>query len=168
MRTDDATLEKLAERVLALAQRKNLTIVTAESCTGGRLAALLSNAEGASEHLHGGFVTYTKENKTAALGVPPALLLISGAVCEQVACAMAEGALQRSPADLAVAVTGVAGPEPDPDRNPVGLVHIAAARRGRATMHVRKRYHDLGRDAVLEHTMADALRLLEHAADQDD
>jgi nicotinamide-nucleotide amidase len=168
MRTDEATLERLAERMLALAREKDLTIITAESCTGGRLAALLSDAEGASGHLHGGFVTYTKENKTAALGVPPALLMINGAVSEPVARAMANGALERSPADLAVAVTGGAGPAPDPDGNPVGLVHIVTARRGRATMHVQKRYGDLGRDTVLERTMVDALLLLERVASQDD
>jgi PncC family amidohydrolase len=119
-----------AVRVLGLAKKRNLTIVTAESCTAGMLSTLLSEAPGASEHLHGGFVTYTKENKTKVLGVSEHLLTEKSAVCTEVTIAMAEGALRRSPADLAVAVTGVAGPEPDEDGNPVGRACIAVARRG--------------------------------------
>jgi nicotinamide-nucleotide amidase len=153
-----------ATQVMALVKKNGLTVITAESCTGGMLAARLSQVDGASEFLHGGFVTYTKANKAAALGVPRELLERKGAVCEEVARAMAEGALARSPADLAVAITGVAGPEKDPDGNPVGLVHLAAARRGRPTLHARKEYGDLGRERVLEQAMADALELLEQAA----
>jgi len=96
--------------------------VTAESCTAGKLAAaLLSEAPGAAERLHGSFVTYTKANKTKSLGVSAALLQRRGAVCREVAVAMAEGALVRSPATVAVSITGVAGPDPDEDGNPVGL-----------------------------------------------
>jgi nicotinamide-nucleotide amidase len=153
-----------AKGVMDLVKQKRLTVITAESCTCGMLAARLSQAEGASQTLHGGFVTYTKANKTAALGVPADLLERKTAVCEEVARAMAEGALARSPADLAVAITGVAGPEPDPDGNPVGLVHIAAARRGHPTLHVRKDYGDRGREQVLEQAMSDALSLLREAA----
>src|SRR3569832_2135562 len=97
-----------AEYVLASAKDRKLTVVTAESCTSGLLASLLSEAPGASEFLHGGFVTYTKANKTAALGAPEDLLTAKTAVCEEVARAMAEGALERSPADVAAAITGVA------------------------------------------------------------
>jgi PncC family amidohydrolase len=103
----------LAERALATARRRNLTIVTAESCTAGKLSALLSEAPGAGERVHGSFVTYTKANKVKALGVDAGLLKAKGAVCREVALAMAEGALHRSPADVAVAITGVAGPDPD-------------------------------------------------------
>jgi nicotinamide-nucleotide amidase len=90
-----------------VAKKRNLTIVTAESCAAGMLSTILSEAPGASEHLHGGFVTYTKENKTKVLGVSEHLLPEKSAVCPDVAMAM-EGALRRSPADLTVAVTGVA------------------------------------------------------------
>jgi nicotinamide-nucleotide amidase len=150
-------LPELAERTLAAARERKQSIVTAESCTAGRLSTLLSGAPGAAEHLHGGFVAYTKANKTKALGVPAALLAQKGAVCGDVAIALASGALQRSPAELAVSITGVAGPDPDEDGNPVGLVCIAVARRDGAISHVEKRYGDIGREAVQEHAMADAL-----------
>jgi nicotinamide-nucleotide amidase len=154
---DRLNLADLAERALATARRRNLTIVTAESCTAGKLSALLSEASGAAEHLHGSFVTYTKANKVKALGVDPGLLKAKGAVCREVAVAMAEGALHRSPADVAVAITGVAGPDPDEDGNPVGVVCIAAARDGRAPLHVERKYGDIGREKVQEQGMADAL-----------
>jgi nicotinamide-nucleotide amidase len=154
---DRPTLVDLAERALATARRRNLTIVTAESCTVGKLAALLSEAPGAAEHLHGSFVTYTKANKVQALGIDAGLLKAKGAVCREVALAMVEGALHRSPADVAVAITGVAGPDPDEDGNPVGLVCIAVARDGREPLHIDRKYGDLGREKVQEHAMADAM-----------
>lgn len=153
-----------AERVMALAKEKRLTLVTAESCTSGLLAAVLSEAPGAAEPLHGGFVTYTKCHKTIALGVPEALLTRKGAVCPEVATAMAEGALARSAADLATAITGVAGPSPDEDGNPVGLVCLAVARRGFPTVHICKQYGDIGRDAIREQAMAEALAQLARVA----
>ena len=131
MLTDRRNLPDLAERALAAAGRREiLTIVTAESRTAGKLSALLSEAPGAGEHLHGSFVTYTKANKVEALRRCRELPNAKGAVCREVAVAMAEGALHRSPADVAVAITGVAGPDPDEDGNPVGLVCIAVARNG--------------------------------------
>jgi nicotinamide-nucleotide amidase len=150
-------LAQLAERALATARRRNLTIVTAESCTAGKLSPLLSEAPGAAEHLHGSFVAYTKANKIKALGVDAGLLKAKGAVCREVAVAMAEGALHRSPADVAVAITGVAGPDPDEDGNPVGLVCIAAARDGREPLPVERKYGEIGREKVQEQAMADAL-----------
>ena len=134
-----------------------MSIVTAESCTAGRLAALLSEAPGAAEYLHGGFVTYTKLNKTRSLGISAALLEQKGAVCCDVAVAMAEGALARSPADVAVSITGVAGPDPDEDGNPVGLVFIAVARHDHEATYAEKHYGDLGRDAICERAMEDVL-----------
>jgi nicotinamide-nucleotide amidase len=153
-------LSHLAERAVAAARDRELSIVTAESCTAGRLATLLSDAPGAAEHLHGGFVTYTKANKTKSLGVSAALLARKGAVCREVAVAMAEGALARSPAQLAVAITGVAGPDPDEDGNPVGLICIAVARHGGEPLHLERCYGAIGRDAVCERAMADALTQL--------
>jgi nicotinamide-nucleotide amidase len=100
-----------AARVLDTIRTKRLSIVMAESCTAGMLTTILSDAPGAAKHFHGGFVTYTKESKVRILGVPQGLLTAKSAVCPEVAVAMAEVALERSPADLAVAITGVAGPE---------------------------------------------------------
>jgi nicotinamide-nucleotide amidase len=150
-------LDELAARAIAVVRDRDQTIVTAESCTAGRLATLLSDAPGAAEHLHGGFVTYTKANKTKALGVPAALLAEKGAVCRDVALALALGALERSPADFAVAITGVAGPDPDEDGNPVGLVCIAVAQRDGPIVHLEKHYGAAGRAAVQDCAMADAL-----------
>lgn len=105
-----------------------MSIITAESCTAGKLCALLSEAPGAAEHLQGGFITYAKENKTRALGVSARLLEDKGAVSRDVAAAMAGRALAHSPAEVAVAITGVAGPDPDEDGNPVRRVCIGLAR----------------------------------------
>jgi nicotinamide-nucleotide amidase len=156
-----AELAAIAKRVLAAAGERRLGIITAESCTFGLLATALSEAPGAAKLLHGGFVTYTKENKTAALGVPADVLRTLGAVCPEVAAAMAEGALARSPADLAVAITGVAGPDKHEDGNPVGLVYIAAARKSLPSAVVERNYDDIDRDGVRERAMIDALLELE-------
>jgi nicotinamide-nucleotide amidase len=160
----DPPLVEAAKAVLAVAKARKLSIVTAESCTSGLLASVLSEAPGAAELLEGGFVTYTKRNKTVALGVPEELLQTKGAVCEEVARAMAEGALERSAAELSVAITGVAGPATDADGNPVGLVCISVARRGYRTHSFQKSYGDLGRDGVRDRAMQDALVALREAA----
>ncbi|MBX9777062.1 MAG: CinA family protein [Xanthobacteraceae bacterium] len=158
-RLSSTDLATLAARVLALAGERRLGIVTAESCTCGLLASALSEAPGAAELLHGGFVTYTKANKTAALGIAPELLDgPRGAVSPEVAAAMAEGALERSPAGVAIAITGVAGPSPDEDGNPVGLVCMAVARKSLPPSVLERNYGDIGRDAVRERAMIDALR----------
>jgi PncC family amidohydrolase len=122
-------LEAAAERLVRQAQQRKLTLLTVESCTAGALARALSEVEGAAQTLHGGFVVYTKANKTAALGIPEDLIARHTAVSAPVARAMATGGLERTPADIAMAITGVAGPEPDEDGNPVGLAFIAAAHR---------------------------------------
>jgi nicotinamide-nucleotide amidase len=153
-------LADLAKQALAAAQAKNCSIVTAESCTAGKLSGLLAEAPGAGAFLHGGFVSYTKDNKIKALGVSPELLKEKTAVCVDVAVEMAKGALARSPADVAVSITGVAGPEPDEDGNPVGLVCIAVARQGAPPSRLEKRYTNAGRDAIQEQAMADALIVL--------
>jgi nicotinamide-nucleotide amidase len=150
-------LVDIAKRVLALAGKHQVSLITAESCTSGLLATTLSEAPGAADLLHGGFVTYTKENKTAALGVSADLLQSRGAVCPEVAAAMAKGALARSPADIAVAITGVAGPAKDEDGNPVGLVCIAVATRPHPPSLLTRCYGDVGRDTVRERAMKDAL-----------
>ena len=155
-----SSLRELAAITLDVVRRKGGSIVTAESCTAGKLAALLSEVPGAADHLQGGFVAYTKANKARSLGVSPQLLERRGAVCPEVAAAMAEGALARTPADLAAAITGVAGPEPDEDGNPVGLVCIAVGRKGRKPVTAEKHYGAAERDEIQKRAMADALTLL--------
>jgi nicotinamide-nucleotide amidase len=154
------TLERLAKELLGLLEAKNRKLVVAESCTAGLLALQLADAPGASAHFNGGFVTYTKEQKTSALGVDRALLREQGAVCGAVAAAMAEGALRHSTADLAGAITGVAGPEPDPDGNPVGRVCIAVARRAGRTECLERNYGALARDEIRARAIADTLQQL--------
>src|SRR4051812_13141434 len=119
-----ASMAREAARVMKTLIGRKLTVVTAESCTAGLVAASLSMAEGAGDVLHGSFVTYTKDAKHRALGIPMALLERDGAVTRRVANDMLRGALRHSSADLAVAVTGILGPNTDEDGNPVGLVFI--------------------------------------------
>ncbi len=111
-----------------------------------------------------GLVTYSNAAKTACLGVPPALIEAHGAVSEPVARAMAEGALAASPADLAVAITGIAGPGGGSAEKPEGLVHFACARRGRATAHARVEFGPRGRDAVRAASVVKALEMLQAMA----
>jgi nicotinamide-nucleotide amidase len=150
-------LAALARQVIEAARAQSLSLITAESCTAGKLSNVLSEVPGAGEHLHGGFVTYTKAAKTELLGVSPELLRQRGAVCAEVAIAMAEGAVRRSPADIALAITGVAGPERDEDDNPVGFVCIATARERCASRHIERHYGPIGRAKILDEAMADAL-----------
>lgn len=156
----DEHLVELACSVLSLADEKDVTIITAESCTAGLVAAVLSEAPGAATHLHGGFVTYTKAQKTTVLDVPAELLDTKGAVCAEVAQAMAEGALRHSEADVAIAITGVAGPSKDEDGNPVGLMHLAAMGRGASPISVERRFGDIGRGAIRYRAVAEAMALL--------
>lgn len=157
-------LKKLADALIERAKRAGLGVVTAESCTAGLMCQILADAEGASIFFHGGFVTYTKQHKSCALGVPEALLREKGAVCAEVARAMAEGALENSKAGMSAAITGVAGPEPDEDGNPVGRVCIAVARRGFPANNFERRYDaNIGRDAIRQRAVADALRAMTEA-----
>lgn len=148
-----------AENLLAAARERGVKIVTAESCTGGLVAGLLTEIAGSSDVVERGFVTYSNEAKTDLLGVPTAILEAYGAVSKQTALAMAAGALVNSRADLAVAVTGIAGPGGGSLEKPVGLVHFAAARDGRA-IHREERFGDIGRSAVRLKAVAVALALL--------
>lgn len=153
-------LGRLTQELLGLLEAKKRKLVVAESCTAGLLALQLADAPGASAHFNGGFVTYTKEQKISALGVTPALLREQGAVCGAVAAAMAQGALHHSTADLAAAITGVAGPEPDEDGNPVGRVCIAIARRDGPTECLERNYGALERDEIRARAIADTLQRL--------
>ena len=122
----DERLLREAESLLEACRTRGLKLATAESCTGGLIAALLTEIPGSSDVVERGFVTYSNEAKSEELGVPADLIAAHGAVSEPVARAMAEGALAHSHADLAVSVTGVAGPGGGSAAKPVGLVHLGA------------------------------------------
>ena len=156
-----SSLLSLAEVVLAEARERRLRIATAESCTGGLIAALLTEIPGSSDVLDRGFVVYSNRAKSDLLGVPGDLIVDQGAVSEAVARAMAEGAIENSNAHMAVAVTGVAGPGGGTKLKPVGLVHIAAAREGRSILHEAHRFGDVGRSEIRLQSVEATLRLLQ-------
>jgi nicotinamide-nucleotide amidase len=161
----DRGLVDLAIAALEAAQARNLKVVTAESCTGGLISTVLTEAPGAVEHFDGGFVTYTPAQKCRALKLPPDLIERFGAVSAEVASAMAEGALLGSEADIAVAVTGVAGPDRDEHGNPVGLVYLAAcARKGSGTVCIKRSFGAIGRARIRREAAAEALKLLARMA----
>jgi nicotinamide-nucleotide amidase len=158
MMSDD--LRAQAQHLIDRARARFVRIATAESCTGGLIAAALTAIPGSSDVLERGFVTYSNEAKTEMLGVPAELIVRKGAVSMEVALAMADGALKASRADVTIAVTGIAGPGGGSEEKPVGLVHIAAARRGGARLHEECRFGDVGRDGVRDATVRRALELL--------
>lgn len=154
-------LKARAQVIVKLARERKMTLATVESCTAGTLAHLLSQPEGASDVLHGGFIVYTKENKTAAVGVPEALLEKHTAVSAEVAQAMATGGLKRCPATIVAAITGVAGPEPDEDGNPVGLVYVAACARDGRVKVARHEFGKEDKDRICSAALGAALDLTE-------
>jgi len=154
-----ADQKTLAEDVLNACRDQGLKLAAAESCTGGLITGLLTAVSGASDVVERGFVTYTNESKHELLGVPESLIESVGAVSGKVACAMAEGALKHSSAQIAVAVTGVAGPTGGTADKPVGLVHIAVARDGAETL-LEHHTFDGDRDAVRVQTVWAALKLV--------
>lgn len=155
-----SAITDLARDIIETAARSSLKITTAESCTGGMVSAALTYIAGSSAVFDRGFVTYSNDAKIAMLGVDLALITRDGAVSESVARAMAEGALKNSGADLAVAITGIAGPGGGTATKPVGLVYFASARKDQATQHVEARFGDLGRDKVREAALMQALNML--------
>ena len=136
-------LEEATRRLLAKACERELVLATAESCTGGMLASLLTDVQGVAHGFDRGFVTYSEAAKTEMLGVPAALIEEKGAVSREVAVAMAEGALSRSRANIALAITGFADTGEEP-----GLVHFACARNGRITAHREEHFGPVGRGAT--------------------
>jgi nicotinamide-nucleotide amidase len=152
-------LAQEAAQLLDACRQAGVQVATAESCTGGLIAAALTSVAGSSDVVERGFVTYSNEAKTEQLGVPADLIARDGAVSETVARAMAEGALSRSHADIAISVTGIAGPGGATPNKPVGLVHLGCARRGRETLHER-RVFDGDRAAVREQSVALAFAML--------
>ena len=154
-------LDEQAERLMRRLCERKLTVAAAESCTGGMFAALLTDIEGCGHGFDRGFVTYAKDAKTELLGIPPNLLEENEAVTEAVARAMAKGALDRSNADIAVGVTGFAGPAgPDSEE---GLVHMALVRRGGEAVHRVEHFGAAGRGPVRVKTLKALLQMLEEA-----
>jgi nicotinamide-nucleotide amidase len=163
----DPEVAEQARALLDLCRRKKLRIATAESCTGGLVAATLTEIAGSSDVVERGFVTYSNEAKQAMLGVPPATLATLGAVSRETAEAMATGALAHSPAELAVSVTGIAGPGGATPGKPVGLVHFAAASRDGRLIHRERRFGDIGRSEVRRFSVAVALMMLHELAERE-
>ncbi|MBX3507214.1 MAG: CinA family protein [Parvibaculum sp.] len=153
-------LVHLAELTLADAREAKLKLVTAESCTGGLIAGLLTEIAGSSDVVERGFVVYSNEAKRDMLGVPGDMIADFGAVSEPVARAMAEGALKNSRAHIAISVTGIAGPGGGTPMKPVGLVHFGAARTGRSILHEMQLFGDIGREEIRMKSIETALNLV--------
>ncbi len=156
----------LAKRVLDLCRAGGMRVATAESCTGGLVAAALTAIAGSSDVVECGFVTYSNAAKQKLLGVPAATLLRYGAVSGETAAAMAKGALKRSDADFAVSITGIAGPGGGSKQKPIGLVHFAVASRDGRMLKRRRLLGNIGRRRVRERSVVEALALLAHLAEQ--
>ncbi|MEJ2817574.1 CinA family protein [Caulobacter sp. CCG-8] len=157
-------IDELTRAVLEAACARGLTLATAESCTGGLLASLLTDVPGCSHAFERGFVVYTDDAKVELLEVPRSFLPHGGAVSQPTAIAMAEGAIRRSKADVAVSITGWAEDVGDPER-PAGLVHFACARRGGYTHHRQVRLGDIGRGPLRIECLRVALKMLAQAVD---
>jgi nicotinamide-nucleotide amidase len=164
----DRELIEPAQSLLDLCRGKKLKIATAESCTGGLLAATLTEIAGSSDVLERGFVTYSNEAKQAMLGVTALTLASHGAVSRETAEAMAKGALAQAPVDLAVSITGIAGPGGAVPGKPVGLVHFAAASRTGQLIHHERKYGDIGRTQVRRACVAEALSMLRELAQKEE
>lgn len=161
----DHEMRDAAERVLHACRKRGFKVVTAESCTGGLVAATLTAIAGSSDVVERAYVTYSNEAKREMLGVPWDALLGHGAVSDPVARLMAAGALVRSGADLAVSVTGVAGPGGGTVEKPVGLVHFAAARAGHDIVAERHVFPG-DRDSIRRVSVITALTILASLAER--
>lgn len=161
----DEELVAQAQALLDLCRTKKLKIAAAESCTGGLVAATLTDIAGSSDVFERGFVTYSNEAKVAMLGVRPTVLESHGAVSRETAEAMAAGALAHAPVDLAVSITGIAGPGGAVAGKPVGLVHFGGASRRGLRLHRERRYGDIGRAQVRHASVLEALAMLRELAE---
>ena len=153
-------LTQAARALLDLCRSKRLILAAAESCTGGLLAATLTEIPGSSDVFERGFITYSNEAKRAMLGVTPMTLAKYGAVSRETAEAMATGVLAHAPVDLAVSITGIAGPGGAVPGKPVGLVYLAAASRGGRLIQHERKYGDIGRAQVRRACVIEALAML--------
>ncbi len=160
----EESLVARAASLLELCRSRKLRLATVESCTGGLVSALLTEVPGSSDVVDRGFVTYSNAAKTELVDVPVELIAAHGAVSEPVARAMAAGALARSEADIAVAVTGVAGPGGGTAAKPVGMVCFGVVRRGGQAAAITERFGDIGRTTIRIQAVDTALRLLREAA----
>lgn len=160
-------LRAAATAVLDACRARGLKVATAESCTGGLVAGALTDIAGSSDVLDRGFVTYSNDAKQQMLGVPAATLKAHGEVSRQTAEAMARGALGNANADLAVAITGIAGPGGGSADKPVGLVHFAAASRSGALTHREMRYGNVGRSEVRHKSVLQALAMLKEMTENE-
>ena len=163
---DIASLTNEASGLISLCRCQNVTLASAESCTGGLIAALLTEVPGSSAVLDRSFVTYSNAAKSEMLGVPPDTIETHGAVSEEVARAMVEGALTHSAADIVVAVTGIAGPDGGSDQKPVGLVYIAAGHRSGERVHKRNVYKNHGRHFIRLSSVKTAFDMIRELAGQ--
>ncbi len=161
------SLLNLSEQVLESCRRNQLRIAVAESCTGGLITGCLTAVAGSSDVVERGFVTYTNRSKTEMVGVAETLIETHGAVSKEVARAMAEGALGKSAADIALSATGVAGPGGGTEAKPVGLVHVAAAKRGGVILHERHLFPG-GRAEIRLAAVEAVLNLARHLAEGQD
>ncbi len=164
MKVFPAELEDQAATLIDQCRVQKIKLALAESCTGGLAAGLLTSIAGSSDVIDRGFVTYSNAAKTEMLGVPQAVIARYGAVSEEVARAMAEGALANSRAVIAVSVTGVAGPGGGTADKPVGRVHCACARRGAPVLHVCLDFGPLDRQAIRLNSIGEMLRLVRRQA----
>jgi nicotinamide-nucleotide amidase len=164
----DDELRAAAARLLDTCRTRGLTVATAESCTGGLVAATLTEIAGSSDVVDCGFVTYSNAAKMAMLGVRPETLEAGGAVSRQTAEAMALGAIEESDADLAVAITGIAGPGGGSAEKPVGLVHFAAASEDGVLQYREERFGDLGRSEIRRRSALVAIGMLQQLAERTD
>ena len=165
--TEQPDYDYLAEdagKLISLCRERNIVLATAESCTGGLIAALLTEVPGSSAVLDRAFVTYSNAAKTQMLGVSAKTIESHGAVSNEVALAMVEGALNRSAADIAVAVTGIAGPDGGTGDKPVGLVHIAAGHGDGRRAHTRHVFENRGRRYIRMATVEAAFAIVRQLA----
>jgi nicotinamide-nucleotide amidase len=160
----DRETEDAATALLKLCKSKKLMVATAESCTGGLVAGALTDIAGSSAVVDRGFITYTDAAKHQMLGVPTATIELHGAVSRETAEAMACGALGHANADIAVSITGIAGPGGGSADKPVGLVHFAAASRNGDLIHRERRFGDIGRGEVRRRSVLQALSMLTELA----
>jgi nicotinamide-nucleotide amidase len=161
----DNDIVEAAKRLLDICKRKNLTVATVESCTAGLIAGTLTEVPGTSSILDRGFVTYSNQAKQDMVGVSAATLKAHGAVSRETAEEMARGAIAHAPVDLAVSVTGIAGPDGGSAEKPVGLVHFAVASRSGRIVHTEKRFGDIGRSEVRKQSVLQAFRMLHDLAE---
>ncbi|PRX09861.1 UNVERIFIED_ORG: nicotinamide-nucleotide amidase [Martelella mediterranea] len=157
----NADIEERARLLIDHCISAGKTIATAESCTGGMIVSALTDIAGSSAVVDRGYITYSNQAKMDMLGVSAETLATVGAVSRETALQMSAGALWRSGADLAVAVTGIAGPSGGTPEKPVGLVHLAARDRKGRLHHIESRYGDIGRDGIRIATVQTALGMLE-------